>query len=117
LRDALDTKSWRSSSVLITGDPTRIILLTCSGDHWEMGVFGYQLPKSLSMFNRIDPGRAGVIDNPQTFLKCLADMIESAAGNAVDLSADFRSRLYARELERIIPEETKKLITRFPEYK
>jgi hypothetical protein len=117
LRDALDTTSWRSSSVLIRGDPARIILLTHSGDHWEMGVFGYEPPKRLSLFNRIDPGRAGVIEKPEEFLNCLTDMIEASTGNRVDLRADFHSQLYARKLKRIIPEDAMKLISRFPEYK
>jgi hypothetical protein len=117
LRDALDTTSWRSSSVLIRGDPARIILLTHSGDHWEMGVFGSDRPKRLSLFNRIDPGRAGIIEKREAFLKALTSMIEADTGNVVDLNADFRSQLYSRKMERIIPDETRKLLSRFPEYR
>ena len=56
-------------------------------------------------------------EEPGTFLKCLTSMMEATTGNKVELGADFRSDLYARRLERIISEDTKKVISRFPEYR
>jgi len=117
LRDVLDTTSYESLSVLLKGDTTRIIVLTQGGDHWEMGLYGDEEARKLSMFNRIDPGKAGVIRKPGIFVKCLTDMIASNSQYQVDLSADVDSKRCELGLKRIVPDDVKKLMARFPEYK
>jgi len=116
LTDALDMKSWESLSVLIVGDTTRVGLYTAGGDHWEMGVYGYEDPKRLSLFNRIDTGMSGVIRKPENFLKCLTETIQAHKDFKVDLMKYYGSQLYERTLQRRITEEAKQQMPKFYSY-
>ncbi len=114
LSDKLNTRSWQSVSLLLVSHPTRIIVSTHNGGEWEIHFTGFGRPEKLSMYDRHDPGRSGVIKRWEDFTIELTRMIETDIGAKVDLTTDYTSQLYARKVERTIPEATRLVVKQLP---
>ena len=111
----LDTKSWRSTSVLPTCHPTRIIFEMQSGKIWEI-CRSFAQPMVFGMYDRNNRGWAGQIKRPDVFLENLEHMIESQTGLSIELFAEYRSLISDGTLHKIIPNTTYEILKEYPGY-
>jgi len=111
----LDTKSWKSSSVLPVGHSTRIILSMRSGKIWEISQRAGE-NRSLRMFDRNDRGWSGRVDWSEAFLDELTAMIESELKTPIDLSKEYLEAISNGTLSRTVPAATQELLNMYPGY-
>ena len=114
LADKLNTSSWESMTLLLVSHPTKIIISTYGGGEWEIHLTGFGRPEELSMYDRHDIGRSGVIKGWEDFIAELTQMMETDIGDRVDLTTDNTSQIYARKVDRTVPKATVEILKRFP---
>ncbi|MEI6516958.1 MAG: hypothetical protein WCO77_13390 [bacterium] len=114
MQKMLSASAWRSLSTLVVYHPTRIFLVTQSGEEWEMHMFGFDQPRELAMYNRKDIGKSGVISCGPTFISNLITNMSAEKGYLVDLTSDFMHREKWASASRVWAESAAKLSARFP---
>ena len=111
----LDTKTWKSSTVLPSCHLTRIILTMESGKIWEI-CQSTGTKKRFRMFDRNDRGWSGSINWSNTFLQALTTMIESESGYPINLTIEHRKAISNGTLHKVIPIGTQELLDDYPGY-
>jgi hypothetical protein len=114
MQKMLSVSAWESLSTLIVYHPTRIFLVTRSGEEWEMHMFGFDQQRELAMFDRKDIGKSGVVSCGPAFISRVSANISTEKGCLVDLTSDFMHRGKWASASRVWSESAVQLSERFP---
>ncbi len=111
--ESIDLRSWRSSTLLLTAHPTRVILVTQHGQKWELHYLEGD-PRRISMFDLGDVGRSGSLLGGAGFMERLTTTMTRELGYAVDLRLNLRGAVGPEgKLPRRVSSATQMQLDRF----